>query len=83
MVSLFILSICTIQTAGFSCGALDFLMDQVIQKYHHQKKFLSFGISTEDGGKSLMLVCKDKKKCWEVGLYFMIHTSCLRNVTKL
>ena len=38
---------------GLSCGALDFLMDQVMQKYQDNKKFLSFGISTEDGGKKL------------------------------
>ena len=47
---------------GFSCGALDFLMDQVIQKYHHQKKFLSFGISTEDGGKKLNVGLQRQKE---------------------
>ena len=47
---------------GFSFGALDFLMDQVIQKYHNKKKFLSFGISTEDGGKKLNVGLQRQKE---------------------
>lgn len=47
---------------GLSCGALDFLMDQVIQKYHNNKKFLSFGISTEDGGEKLNVGLQRQKE---------------------
>ncbi|MDC1004740.1 hypothetical protein OAQ34_03855 [Opitutales bacterium] len=47
---------------GLSCGALDFLMDQVIQKYRNNKKFLSFGISTEDGGKKLNIGLQRQKE---------------------
>jgi hypothetical protein len=47
---------------GFSCGALDFLMDQVMQKYRNNKKFLSFGISTEDGGKKLNIGLQRQKE---------------------
>jgi hypothetical protein len=47
---------------GFSCGALDFLMDQLMQRYHDNKKFLSFGISTEDGGRKLNMGLQRQKE---------------------
>ena len=47
---------------GLSSGALDFLMDQVMQKYHNNKKFLSFGISTEDGGEKLNVGLQRQKE---------------------
>ena len=47
---------------GLSCGALDLLMDQVIQKHHNEKKFLSFGISTEDKGKKLNVGLQRQKE---------------------
>lgn len=34
-------------------GALDLVMDRIIEEYKNKKKWLDFGISTEDGGRYL------------------------------
>ena len=39
--------------SGLECGALDLVIHEVINLYGTKKKYLSFGISTEDGGKVL------------------------------
>ena len=39
--------------AGRACGALDFLIADVIEQYSRFKKGLSFGISTEESGRYL------------------------------
>lgn len=38
---------------GRACGALDFLLDRLINDTYRQKDYFSFGISTEQGGRFL------------------------------
>ena len=38
---------------GRACGALDYLLDYLLTTVYADKKYLSFGISTEEGGRHL------------------------------
>lgn len=47
---------------GRECGALDFLIDNLIKHFGNGKKFFDFGISTEDQGYSLNLGLIEQKE---------------------
>lgn len=47
---------------GRKSGALDYLFDQLIQKYHFDKRYFDFGISNEEEGRFLNLGLTDWKE---------------------
>ncbi len=47
---------------GFECGALDFVIENLIACYEATKDYLSFGISTEEGGAILNLGLQRQKE---------------------
>ena len=47
---------------GLVCGALDFVVENLIASYDSSKNYLSFGISTEEGGDKLNLGLQRQKE---------------------